>query len=304
MPVMYAQVPVLSLLPSLDGSKQNTQIPAEHKVNRAMLINVAPDCEALLRMAANICRRDQAISQITYTGCIVLKINMRLSCLSSGEADSTKHNPTKRVWQCVLLTSAIEDPQSTLSAANQLILSTCGILNLSTLNELISPQPLGPTQQSLLSPYLTFHMHVMSTYYELNSEINILHPLPPNIQSSMMFDSDDMTAPSCGLPTSKVKKLFGRLVPDSNRVLRSDTDFLDSMRIFFTVAVEIAEVALQLYLGYREDPFLSTAAKLTALRDNLARIGYYNKDLWHELVTTATSCFRLSPTVAKSRSLM
>lgn len=87
------------------------------------------------------------------------------SCLSSGEADSTKHNPTKRVWQCVLLTSAIEDPQSTLSAANQLILSTCGILNLSTLNELISPQPLGPTQQSLLSPYLTFHMHVMSTYY-------------------------------------------------------------------------------------------------------------------------------------------
>lgn len=62
---MYAQVPVLSLLPSLDGSKQNTQIPAEHKVNRAMLINVAPDCEALLRMAANICRRDQAISQIT-----------------------------------------------------------------------------------------------------------------------------------------------------------------------------------------------------------------------------------------------
>ncbi|PPQ93646.1 hypothetical protein CVT25_012526 [Psilocybe cyanescens] len=74
------------------------------------------------------------------------------------------------------------------------------------------------------------------------------------------------------------------VVLDSNCVLHSDAEPLDSTRTFFTVAVEIAEVALQLDLGDREDPLLSTAAKLTALHNNLTRIGYYNKDFWHELV--------------------
>lgn len=143
-------------------------------------------------------------------------------------------------------------------------------------------------------PELVIYLHTKNQAVLFRSMItewirDLMHPLPSAPQASNIMSDLDTTALSCGFPTfetSKIKRLFGRLVSDLSRGLCSDGDARESARTFYTVAAEVAEAALQLDFGDREDPLLSTAAKLTALRDNLTLLGHYNNDLWNELIAS------------------
>ncbi|KAH9474390.1 hypothetical protein JR316_0012848 [Psilocybe cubensis] len=402
MPAMHTTVPTLALIPSLDGQKPNSRIPAEREINRSMLIQVAPDREDLFKSTANIEEIRQSLklrfgssqthwlhlTQSIQDVKVGEHISKRFSTFggamtSSSNSKNSEENATKRctakgVRRRVLSASALDVPQSSCSSLAAQMEAT-GIPNLSTLDKLISPRQLGPTHilvvyasqptkntysraqkrdglntfrdtrcRTMVAPTLPevlevpindllflvnvpnlipngsfgdlailpprlqnelpkvlLHVPHLETFPELMVYLHtknqaalfrsiitewvrdLIHPLPQSPQAMNIMSDLDTTTSSCGLvsmETSKAKRIFGRLVPDLGRGHRPPKDACESARSFYTVAAEIAEAALQLDLGDREDPLLSTAAKLTALRDNLVVLGHYNKELWHELI--------------------
>lgn len=119
---------------------------------------------------------------------------------------------------------------------------------------------------------------------------DLMHPLPPIPtpagSSSTLNVKNNMATPA--IPVFHPKRLFTMLIPAcgsstlSLDALDSEVSsvVVESERTISSIAAEIGQTVLE---SAYEDAVLYTATLLDALRDNLCHIGYFNKDLWHEL---------------------
>ena len=124
---------------------------------------------------------------------------------------------------------------------------------------------------------------------------DLMHPLP-NISSPAVSSTPSLgnvaTRPSTPVPAFDPRRLLVMLIPASRSTSSiSSVDTLSSAassvptsvepeRSVSSIAAEIGQTAVE---SAYEEAVLHTAILLDALRDNLCHIGYFGKDLWHEL---------------------
>lgn len=122
---------------------------------------------------------------------------------------------------------------------------------------------------------------------------DLMHPLPhipspavPSVPSVPSTPSVGNVA-TCALVASfDPRRLLVRLIPASSSLETTASTaspvptLVEPERSISSIAAEISQTALE--FAYKE-AVVHTATLLDALHDNLCHIGYFGKDLWHEL---------------------
>lgn len=126
---------------------------------------------------------------------------------------------------------------------------------------------------------------------------DLMHPLPPipppsTVSSTTSTENKTTPAPPAPAPCFHPRKLLVMLISASGSkkktwcwhtltpALSSVPTSVEPKRSVSSIAAEIGQTALE-YAS--EEAVLHTATLLDGLCDNLSHIGYFGKDLWHEL---------------------
>lgn len=172
MPAVYTAPQIITLLPSGPWPNHLHAYPREREINREMLLDVAPDREALLMSSKGVdelrhilkirvspvashwlYRRRKRVNATLRDG------NTRISTLIRGGSTTTAEtNPSKKeihVLRRVLSTSSVSAFSNQMMGMDSRFLrpspygdqdiDVWGTVTLSTAEKLISPRPLGPT---------------------------------------------------------------------------------------------------------------------------------------------------------------
>jgi len=117
---------------------------------------------------------------------------------------------------------------------------------------------------------------------------DLMHPLP-HIPCLSSTPSVGNVATPVPVPAFDPRRLLVMLIPARSSTSSVDTvssaassvlTSIEHERSVSSIAAEIGQTALE---SAYEEAILHTATLLDALRDNLCHIGYFGKDLWHEL---------------------